>query len=303
MKLAHDMQALPARAPLVLAAGSFDGLHQGHQALMSTAARKAAAVGGEAWVLTFEPHPARVLAPEKAPPLLTSRDEKLRLIADLGMDGVLELAFTPSFAETEAEAFVAQLVAAAPRLAAVVVGGNWHFGRRARGTPQLLRELGDVHGFETTVVEAVLYGDAQISSTRIRQAIGLGRMDQAAAMLGRPYMMAGPVVAGRKVGRKLGFPTANVFHQSEVVPPPGIYAVQAEIDGVRHPAAGYIATPGKYADHVVEVHLLRGSPDLYGKHLRVHFTAMIREDRHFADLDALKAQIASDVEKIRGMLG
>jgi riboflavin kinase/FMN adenylyltransferase len=227
MRVIDQLEGLSAAAgPVVLAAGYFDGVHRGHQAVIRTALARAQESGAETWVLTMDPHPLRILRPDAAPRLLTSTPHKLRLLGELGVAGCVVLPFTVALAAVEPADFIARLRAAAPRLVCMVVGPNWTFGRGARGTPDTLRELARAHGFDATIAEPVLVDGQPISSTRIREAVLLGQLDEAARLLGRPFGVRGTVVRGKQLGRRLGFPTANVDAEGEVRPPPGIYAVQ-----------------------------------------------------------------------------
>ena len=291
--------------PLVLAAGAFDGVHRGHRDVIERAQRQAAAVGGKTWVMTFDPHPLKVLRPDIAPALLTSTPHKLQLLRELGVDGCAVLSFTTRFAAMEPEDFIAELREAAPSLRAVVVGTNWTFGHRARGTTDLLRELGSRHGFAVHLVEGVTWKDQPVSSTRIRQAVAAGRLEDAEAMLGRPFSIYGTVIHGTRIGRQLGFPTANVDPHNEVRPPAGIYAVRVTAEGVHHAGAAFLTAhpdPRKGPPDVVEVHLLDFSADLYGCDLDVAFVKRLRDEWTFDSVDALKVQIARDVEAARAAL-
>lgn len=292
-----DLRATPG--PLVLAAGYFDGLHRGHQAVIATAQAAARATGAQAWALTLDPHPLKILRPDRAPRLLTDLAHRLRLLEGLGLDGCLVLPFTRELADLEPATFIARLLAAAPGLQRMVVGPNWTFGHRARGTPAVLRELAAGHGFAVTVAEPVLSAGEPISSTRIRTAVQAGHLDQAADWLGRPFTVRGPVVPGRQVGRTYGFPTANVDAGGEVRPPPGIYAVTVQAE---HWTAGGAAYLGPRAPGVVEVHVLDRHDDLYGQTLEIAFRHRLRAHQDFAQPVDLVAQIARDVAAARTWL-
>lgn len=291
--------------PLVLAAGAFDGVHRGHREVIARARQQADAAGGQTWVMTFDPHPLKVLRPEIAPALLTSTPHKLRLLRDLGVDGCAVLSFTPRFAAVEPESFIEDLWEAVPALRAIVVGTNWTFGHRARGDTALLRALGPRHGFEVCLVEGAAWKGQPISSTRIRQAVAAGQLEEAEVMLGRPFSMYGTVIHGTKVGRQLGYPTANVDPHNEVRPPPGIYAVRVTHEGAIHRGAAFLTArpdPRKGPPDVVEVHLLDFAGDLYGCDLDVAFVKRLRDEWTFDTVDALKMQIARDVEQARAAL-
>jgi riboflavin kinase/FMN adenylyltransferase len=213
--------------------------------------------------------------------------------------------FTQELSHVSAEHFLDRLKAEIPTLAAIVVGANWRFGHQARGDAKLLADWGRRAGVDAIVLDRLLWHGKPISSTRIREAVQAGHLDQAEAMLGRPFSIFGPVVHGDQIGRKLGFPTANVEPFNEVRPPPGIYAVRTRLDGRALGGAAYVPDrPGtdKANRGIVEVHLLDFNEDIYGVDLEVHFAAKLRDDIHFANLDDLKAQIGRDVQQVRALL-
>ena len=187
--------------PVVLAVGSFDGVHLGHQRVIGLAVEMARKAGGEAWVLTLDPHPLKVLKPEAAPPLITSTHHKVRLIEELGVDGCVVMPFTPEVAGEEPDRFLKRLKQTVPGLSGLVVGENWTFGHRGRGDVALLKKLAPGLGFEATIVEPVLWKGAVISSTRIRQAVAKGELEDARETLGRPFSSLGTVGGGKRLGR------------------------------------------------------------------------------------------------------
>lgn len=306
MQTVTSLEALSgATRPIVFAAGAFDGIHRGHQAVLAAARARAAELGGEAWALTFDPHPLKVLRPERAPALITSTPHRLRLLAETGITGVVLLGFNERFAAQEPEAFIAHVRAAAPALSGFVIGENWTFGRRAVGDVALLRRLGARYGFEVIAMPGIEWSGAPISSTRIRQAVAAGDLAAAEAMLGRPFSIYGTVVHGTKIGRELGYPTANVDPHNEVRPPPGIYACRTRFENKTYPSAAFLTAhpdPRKGPPDVVEVHLLDVTLDLYEQDLDVCFVKKLREEWRFDGLAALKAQIARDCEAARAVL-
>jgi len=307
MKTARSLVELGSPSvPLVLTIGSFDGVHRGHQQLIRRASEEAARLSGEAWVLTFTPHPLKVLAPERAPALLTSTEHKLAVLASLGPHGCLLLPFTPEFARQEPAAFFEQLHAAIPTLRTVVVGQNWRFGRGAKGTPQQFRELAANRGIEVIIQEPLMSAGAPISSTRVREAVMQGDLPAAADMLGRPFSVLGPVVHGDQLGKALGYPTANVYRANEVLPPPGIYATRVTVGDHAYHGATYLGayptTGATGKQSIVEVHLLDFEGDLYEQELEVFFVERLREDRRFASTVELKEQIRRDVARAREVL-
>lgn len=306
MRTVTSLEALSdSSRPIVFAAGAFDGIHRGHQAVLAAARAQAAELGGEAWVLTFDPHPLKVLRPDRAPALITSTPHRLRLLSETGIAGVVLLGFNEPFAAQEPEDFITFVRATVPALRAFVVGENWTFGRRARGDAALLRALGARHGFGVTTVPGIVWSGAPISSTRIRQAVAVGDLAAAEAMLGRPFSIYGTVVHGTKIGRQLGYPTANVDPHNEVRPPPGIYACRTRVETTTYLSAAFLTAhpdPRKGPPDVVEVHLLDVTLDLYEQDIDVCFVKKLREEWQFESLDALKAQIARDIEAARAAL-
>lgn len=308
MKVCRTLACL-SREPRVttLAIGVFDGLHLGHQRVISRAVRRARVLGGEAWVFTFDGHPARVLKPEAAPPLLAGAAQKRAVLESLGVDGALIMRFTRAFASRDPERFVQSLCTAAPGLKEIFVGGNWRFGRGGAGDVHLLRRLGRTWGYRVSVVSPVRNGAEMVSSTRIRAAIAAGRLQDAAAMLGRPFSIAGRVVRGRQIGRLLGFPTANIEPHNEVRPPDGVYAVRVRLADGLHDGVLSIGPRATFRDSPpgtwMEVHLFDFSRNLYGHAIEVLLVDRLRPERRFETVDALAAQIARDARHARRVLG
>lgn len=294
----------------LVAIGNFDGVHRGHQAVLRGAAEMASRRDLRASLLTFHPHPAAVLG-RTPPPLLTTQGRKRELVARVAPSvSFVERAFDLPFAAQSPEAFAESLVAAYDAKV-VVVGKNFRFGKGRAGDFAELAQLGERLGFGA-VSEALRGDDAGAwSSTRIREAIREGRLDEAEAMLGRPHMLSGVVERGKELGRTIGFPTANLGGVREMTPPLGIYAVLVDLVGPdgrpRALAKGAMSlgtnpTTDTTSDVKIEVHLLDTSRDLYGAELRVHVVKWLRAEARFDSLDALVAQIARDVDETRGLL-
>lgn len=300
----EELADLPG--PVVLSVGVFDGVHRGHRAVLDRALAGAAARGGTAVALTFEPHPLRVMRPESAPRLLTSAAHKARLIAAEGLPYLLTVEFNAAFAAQAPDVFVRRLVSAARPLAEICVGENWAFGAKRAGNLALLRVLGDELGFAVSEVPAVIHDGAPVSSTRVREAVQRGDLGEARTLLGRDYTILGTVEAGRKIGRTIGFPTANLRAHNEQFPPDGVYAVRVEIDGALFGGVaniGYRPTvEGGTAERRLEVHVFDFTGDLYGWDLDVDFVAFLRGEQKFAGLDELRAQIARDAAEARRRL-
>jgi len=282
---------------LHLALGVFDGVHVGHRAVIARAVDAARKEGGKAFVVTFDPHPIRVIAPEKAPAsLLATLDEKAAVLKALGVDGLLVIHFDMAFAKMDAEEFVRKLLATDVRT--VAVGEDWRFGSKRSGDVAMLRRMGGELGFQLEAVPPVMWEGERISSTRIRQAIRDGNFDAVEEMLGRPYELSGTVIEGRKLGRGLGFPTANLRLGERQTPRDGVWAVK--VDGVRKGVANLGTRPTvDGGERLLEVHLLDFSGDLYGKELRVRFEKFLRPERKFGSLEELREQIGRDAEEAR----
>lgn len=283
--------------PLHLALGVFDGVHVGHRAVIARAVEAARKGGGKAFVVTFSPHPIRVIAPGKAPAsLLATLDEKAAVVKALGVEGLLVIHFDIAFAGMDAEEFVRKLLAADVRT--VAVGEDWRFGSKRAGDVAMLRRMGAELGFHLEAVPPVMWDGERISSTRIRQAIRDGNFDAVEEMLGRPYELSGTVIEGRKLGRNLGFPTANIRLGERQTPRDGVWVVK--VDGERNGIANLGTRPTvDGCERLLEVHLFDFSGDLYGKELRVMFGKFLRSERKFGSVEELREQIAKDAEEAR----
>lgn len=292
--------------PVTLSIGVFDGVHLGHQAVLNGALRDAAGCGGSAVALTFDPHPARVLRRDRAPRLLTSTAHKARLIAAMGMPWLLMVGFDEAFAAQSAEDFIRALAAACRPLRRIFVGEQWVFGRQRAGNVALLRTLGAEFGFEVSGVPAVEIDGEVVSSTRIRRAVEAGDLAVARLLLGRDYTILGTVEHGEELGRKLGFPTANLRAHNEQFPPDGVYAVRVQDGGSMRPGVANIGrrptVAGAMSERRLEVHMFDFDGDLYGRDLDVDFVAFLRPEQKFAGLDALKEQISRDAAQAKCLL-
>ncbi|BDS08994.1 riboflavin biosynthesis protein [Oceaniferula spumae] len=306
METIHSLEELRSvNGPLHLALGVFDGVHIGHQAVIGAAVDAAKSGGGIAGVLTFDPHPIRVLAPQVAPQrILASLTHKKELLSDLGVDLLVVIPFTPEFAELDAQSFLDDMNDACEDLRTLAMGEDWKFGNRRSGDVNLLRSFGQQNGIDVRALGAIMLDGERVSSTRIRQAIRDGNLTAAAAMLGREYTVLGTVVEGRKLGRQLGFPTANLRAHNEQLPSDGVWAVDVALkDGSIHRGAGNLGMRPTVENgeerRMLEVHLLGYSGDLYGQDMEVRFLQRVRDEKKFDSLDELKAQIDRDVEFCR----
>ncbi len=289
--------------PLFLAIGVFDGMHRGHQAVISTSTSHARSGNGTPLVVTFDPHPVKVLRPNDAPHLLTATQHKIALIRDLGVDHLLVINFDKKFAATPPEKFVEHLVAHSKPLREICVGHEWSFGKDRRGNLDLLKELGARFHFDVVGIPPVKVSGAVVSSTAIRQAVEKGDFATAAVKLGREYTILGTVKAGEKLGKKLGYPTANLSAHSEQFPPNGVYLAEAWIQGVLYHGVvnlGYRPTvSGGRSERVLEIYLLDFNRDIYGENVEVRFVRYLRPERKFDNLEALVRQIDVDVQQAR----
>jgi len=291
------------RSPVFLAIGVFDGVHRGHQAVISTSADHAGAANGTPVVVTFDPHPEKVLRPEAAPHLLSATQHKIALIRALGVEHLLVITFDKPFAATEPEDFVQKLVAHSKPLREICVGHEWSFGKNRRGNLDLLKRLGANSNFDVVGIPPVKINGAVVSSTAIRQAIEKGDLTKAAEMLGREYTILGTVTRGDSLGKKIGFPTANLSAHSEQFPPNGVYVAEARIDGDLHRGVINLGirptvSAGK-SERVLEIHLFDFNRDIYDRDVEVRFLKFLRPEKKFENLDALVQQIRRDVEQAR----
>ena len=287
------------RSP-VLALGNFDGLHRGHVKIIERIQRGAGERGGTSVVLTFDPHPPRVLRPDKAPPLLMTKAQKLDALARAGVQGAAVVRFTREMSQWEPETFVRTVLVEWLRVAEVWVGADFLFGRDRTGNFTLLRSLGAQHGFRAEKIDAIRYKDFIVSSTRIRRLVAEGRVDEAGALLGHHYTIEGSVVEGARRGREIGFPTANLSTENELVPPHGVYATALSIDGRLYPGVTNIGQRPTFGDALattIETHLIKENFDLYGRTVRLAFIQRLRDERKFPDIEALQEQIAADVRR------
>jgi riboflavin kinase/FMN adenylyltransferase len=302
MQIVRGLESFPPDAgPSVVALGTFDGVHLGHQAILGTAVARAREAGLRALACTFEQHPAEILNPLRAPKSITTLDERLELIAETGVDGVVVLSFTPALAAVEPEAFVKDVLLGRLRAQEVVVGFNHRFGRGARGDARLLEELASRLGFQANVVPPLTVAGVPVSSSEVRNALQKGDVVAAARFLGRPYWMSGTITSGHGRGRTIGFPTANLAPDRDLLIPKGVYGCFAHVDGVAHPAVVNVGVRPTFAETTlaIEAHLLDFSGDLYGRRMRLDFVLHLREEMRFPSVDELRAQIARDAAAAR----
>ncbi len=292
-----------AGAPVALTIGNFDGVHLGHQAMLARLAEAARRLKVPSCVMTFEPHPREFFAPDQAPTRLTSLREKLELLAQFGVARVQICRFNFEFAKTTADAFIARILQRGLAARWILVGDDFRFGARRAGDLSLLKQAESACGFRVHAMHSVMADGVRVSSTAVREALARGDMTRARLLLGRPYSISGRVVSGDRVGRKLGWPTANVLMKHNRPPLGGIFAVAVHGAGERAlpgvASLGVRPTLAREPRPCLEVHLLDFARDIYGAHLRVDFLHKFRDEQKYADVETLKRQIAVDVENAR----
>ena len=285
--------------PGVVVLGMFDGVHKGHRQLLETAKAFARRDRLPVYVLTFQRHPLQVLRPQIAPPMLTTLTQRARLMAGAGVDALFALPFTHETANESPEDFLAWLTDTfSPRH--VVAGFNYSFGKGGRGDGEMLKAFGETQGYQTHIVPSVTYEGESISSSRIRKLIQAGEMALANYLLGSPYALSGRVETGKRVGRTMGFPTANLpLPKDRVIPAYGVYAAWLHVEGRRYPA---VLNVGRHptlpeGNATIEAHVMGETVNLYGKKVRIEFLNFQRGEKRFDSVEALKAQIARDKEE------
>jgi riboflavin kinase/FMN adenylyltransferase len=286
----------------VLALGNFDGLHRGHRKILERVRRVAGERGATPVVMTFDPHPPRIVRPDKAPPLLMTKSQKLEALEDAGVQGAAIVRFTEELSRWDPEMFVRTVLVDWLHVSEVWVGANFLFGRDRAGNFSLLRALGVRYGFKAEKIDPVRYKDFVVSSTRVRRLVSEGRVDEAGALLGHMYAIDGTVVHGDHRGRTLGFPTANLCTDNELLPPNGVYATTARVGSMVLPSVTNIGTRptvDQTATVRIETHVFNLDKDLYGSRLRIGFVQRLRDERAFASLDALREQIDADCQRAR----
>jgi riboflavin kinase / FMN adenylyltransferase len=302
MKVFRALDAVGRMPTPHVGIGNFDGIHLGHQRLLSTVIDRARADGGTSVAMTFDPHPLSILRPGGRPPLIVPLEEKVRLLGEMGLDVLLIVPFTREFSAITAEEFVRRVLAQSVGARRIYVGTNFHFGRGGVGDFELLVREGARLGMDVEKVEVVIFDSRPISSTRIRENILDGNVDRVARMLGREYTLVGRGVPGMHRGKDLGFSTANLTTENELIPRDGIYVTRTELGGAKLPSSTYIGIRPTYGEQerVIETHILdyKGGP-LYGETVRLSFCKRLRDDRRFDTPEDLSRQIALDVEATR----
>jgi riboflavin kinase / FMN adenylyltransferase len=308
MRMTHGWFDTQHRAtrPNAVTIGNFDGVHLGHQAMLARLTARAASVGAAPAVLTFEPHPREIFTPDSAPTRLTSLREKLEILRGLGVAHVHVCRFTKPFAALSAEDFVRHILVEGLQARYVLVGDDFRFGAKRAGDFALLKQLGEKYGYVAESLHTVEAAGQRASSTAVREALAAGDMATAAQLLGRPYSISGRVVGGDQLGRKIGYPTANIQLKHNRPPLTGIFAVRVQgLDQPDWPGVASLGTrPTVHANGrpTLEVHLFNFDQSIYRRHLRVEFLHKLRDEAKFPSLEALIAQISEDARQAREML-
>lgn len=305
MDVLHGVQNIGGKIPFpIVAVGNFDGIHLGHQAIMKAVVERAKRTGGTGVVLTFEPHPLKILQPQLSLKLLTSFDEKTQLLEAMGIEKIICLEFSEAFSRQTPFDFAKRILYDAVGVKEVCIGWDFAFGREREGKAGDLVKMGEDLSFTVSIFEPVYLDGMVVSSSRVREHLQKGEVDQAARCLGRFYSMEGPVTLGTQKGRQLGFPTANLLPTEKMMPREGVYAVRVLSGGKSLKGAAYIGTRPTFSSKevTVEVHLLDYQEDLYQKRLRIDFVQRIRDERKFENEGDLARQIESDIRETRTFL-
>jgi len=288
----------------VVTLGNFDGIHLGHQKIFERVKTEALRMGGESVVITFEPHPLKVLSPQSCPPLLTPLRKKFLLIEQLGMDVVLCIEFTKTFSEISPSDFVKNILVDRVGAHKVIVGYNFHFGRKTKGNPHILKQIGSLFNLQVEIIAPLIIEGTTVSSSKIRELIKNGQVEKASQLLGRHYSILGKVIEGAKRGHLLGFPTANLEISKELTPLPGVYAVEVLWNGQSFKGVANVGWnptfqtegEGKISS---EVYIFDFNQDIYGEEIQIDFVRRIRDEVRFDSIAQLIAQIRKDIEWAR----
>ncbi len=304
MEIIQAIDQLPPHPHPVVALGNFDGVHLGHRAILKKAIDRARAAAGTAFALTFDPTPAKVLAPARAPRLILAPEDKLELLGNSGIDGVIVIAFTQALSQLTPAEFVREYLVGRIGAREVVVGHSVSFGHARAGNAEVMSELGRQMGFETIVVGPITVEGEVVSSTRVRELIAAGEMRTAARLLGRNHFLSGPVVHGRERGRTIGFPTANIDSATECLPPDGVYATRVILPDGAFASITNIGMRPTFAEpaRTIEAHIFDFDRDIYGAKVRLEILERIRGERKFDSGQALAAQIAEDLKRAKEIL-
>lgn len=301
MAVYTSTDALPDFKNPVITIGTFDGVHIGHKTILKEIVDHAKEVQGESILLTFEPHPRKVIFPDKPLHLLTPLHEKLELVKATGVDHIIVVPFTKAFANLTAEEYISDFLVKQFKPHSIVIGYDHQFGNDRKGDINLLKQLSEQYGYKVFEISAQLIHDAAVSSTKVRNAVSSGDMIEATNMLGRPYAITGIVVKGAQLGNTIGFPTANVQPNSseQLLPANGVYAVKVIHDGNEYHAMlniGIRPTVSNELSLHIEAHIFNFDEDIYGQELTLQFISRLRDEQKFPSLEHLKQQLSLDKE-------
>jgi riboflavin kinase/FMN adenylyltransferase len=306
MKLIDGIEKITKKYPYpILTIGNFDGVHLGHQAIFRMITERARQKNGTSIVFTFEPHPLMILAPERAPKLLTTFKDKLAIIKSFGVDITICANFTSEFAHIKAEDFARQILCEKIGVREIFIGSNYHFGWGRKGTPELLKQIGRECGYKVRVVNEIKIDDTTLSSTKIRHLIAKGKVEEASKLLGRNYSVEGVVIEGAKRGKSLlNVPTANISTANELLPKDGVYAVTVNLEGHTYGGAANIGCNPTFREKKFsfEVHILDFNKKIVGSTLRVNFIQRVRDEIKFLRVEELAEQMQKDITEIRDIL-
>jgi len=308
LKVYYNLDNYKVHKP-VITDGVFDGVHKGHIGILERVKQSASVIGGESVIVTFWPHPRIVLHQDASIKLINTLEEKLQLFEIFGIQHIVILPFTAEFSKITSQQFVEEIMVSKLKVSHLIIGFNHHFGKGREGNFELMKEYSGRFGFTLEKLDAQIVENEKVSSTLIRQALDNGDIATANKYLGYEYMITGNVIEGKKIGRTIGFPTANIKidHNFKLIPKPGVYAVEVDIAGIRRPGMlniGYNPTVGTSPDKLtIEVHILNFTDDLYHKTITLYFKQRIRNEIKFDGLDQLKQQLNSDKAEVIKILG
>ncbi|MBL7684214.1 MAG: bifunctional riboflavin kinase/FAD synthetase [Flavipsychrobacter sp.] len=308
MAVYYNTDELTAFSNAVITIGTFDGVHLGHHTILQQVVSHAKELGGESIVLTFEPHPRKLLFPDQPVKIITPLEEKIKLINNAGIDHVFVVPFTKEFASLSAEAYIKDFLVKYLHPKGIVIGYDHQFGHDRTGDIRLLETLKFESGFEVYEIPAKQIEDAAVSSTKIRNALGNGNINEANQMLGRQYSLKGNVISGSQIGRTIGFPTANIkpLDSEQITPGNGVYAVKAIVDNAPYNGMMNIGIRPTVSNELslhLEAHLFDFNQDIYNKEIEIIFIARLRDEQRFSSLNTLKGQLAIDAINARQVLG
>jgi riboflavin kinase/FMN adenylyltransferase len=307
MAIYYDLNRLPEFRNAVITVGTFDGVHQGHRVILNEVIRNARRAGGESVLITFNPHPRKLLFPYQPLGILTPLQAKLKLVQEAGIDHIVVVPFTPEFARMTVKDYIEKFLVSIFKPHSIVIGYDHRFGHDRLGDINTLRHYATRYDYNLVEIPAQLIDEAAVSSTRIRKTLKEGRVEEAAALLGHSYAVTGKVVAGRQLGRTIGYPTANIelTDKDQIMPALGIYTVRVQIDGVMYGGMlsnGYNPTVTDKKEVKTEVNIFDFAADIYGREIDILFLKKLRDEQKFNSLDELKERLHRDKQESLAIL-